>query len=146
MSYNRTALMGNLTRDPELRHLPNGNAVANGSIAVNRKWKDEQGEEREEVSFFDVVAFGKTAEMLTKYLRKGDPVLVDGRLKQDRWEDKASGQQRSRVVVQVERLHFIGGKRRGDGTEQAAAPRTANKAAATGAQSSPGDDGDDIPF
>ncbi len=96
--------MGNLTRDPELRYNPNGTPVANLSIAVNRKYK--QGEElKEEVSFFDIVVFGKQAENCGQYLGKGQSVLVDGRLQQRRWESE--GQKRSKVEVVAENITFM---------------------------------------
>jgi single-strand DNA-binding protein len=103
-SFNRVILMGNLTRDPELRYNPNGTAVANFGIAVNRKYR--QGEElKEEVSFFDIVVFGKQAENCGQYLGKGNSVLVDGRLQQRRWESE--GQKRSKVEVVAENITFM---------------------------------------
>ncbi len=104
-SFNRVILMGNLTRDPELRFNPNGTPVANFGIAVNRKYR--QGEElKEEVSFFDIVVFGKQAENCGQYLGKGNSVLVDGRLQQRRWEDK-DGQKRNKVEVVAENITFM---------------------------------------
>ncbi len=103
-SFNRVILMGNLTRDPELRYNPNGTPVANLSIAVNRKYK--QGDEwKEEVSYFDIVVFGKQAENCGQYLSKGQSVLVDGRLQQRRWESE--GQKRSKVEVVAENITFM---------------------------------------
>jgi single-strand DNA-binding protein len=103
-SFNRVILMGNLTRDPELRYNPNGTPVANFGIAVNRKYR--QGEElKEEVSFFDIVVFGKQAENCGQYLTKGNSVLVDGRLQQRRWESE--GQKRSKVEVVAENITFM---------------------------------------
>ena len=103
-SFNRVILMGNLTRDPELRYNPNGTPVANLSIALNRKYK--QGEEwKEEVSYFDIVVFGKQAENCGQYLNKGQSVLVDGRLQQRRWESE--GQKRSKVEVVAENITFM---------------------------------------
>ncbi|MHB8174585.1 MAG: single-stranded DNA-binding protein [Nitrospirota bacterium] len=105
-SFNRVILMGNLTRDPELRYNPNGTPVANFSIALNRKYR--QGEElKEEVSYFDIVVFGKQAENCGQYLGKGNSVLVDGRLQQRRWEEKDSGQKRSKVEVVAENITFM---------------------------------------
>jgi len=105
-SFNKVILLGNLTRDPEVRYTPNGSAVANFSVAVNRKYK--QGEEtKEEVSYFDIVVFGKQAENCGQYIGKGDSVLIEGRLQQRRWEDKDSGQKRSKVEVAAQYVTFM---------------------------------------
>lgn len=106
MTYNKVILIGNLTRDPEVRYTPQGTPVANFSLAVNRKYKvgDEQ---KEEVSFFDVVVFGKQAELAGQYLSKGKGVLIDGRLQQRRWDDKESGQKRSKVEIVAEVMQFL---------------------------------------
>jgi single-strand DNA-binding protein len=129
-SYNKVMLMGNLTRDVELRYLPNSNtAVAAIGLAVNRKFKTQSGEEREEVAFIDCEAFGKTAEIMSQYLRKGRPVFVEGRLKLDQWDDKASGQKRSKLKVIVEEFRFVdspgggGGGGEGGGRPQPAGAR-----------------------
>lgn len=112
VSYNKVILMGNLTRDPEVRYNPNGTAVANFGLAVNRRYK--QGEEnREEVSFFDIVVFGKQAENCSQYLNKGSGVLIDGRLQQRRW-DTDDGQKRSKVEVVANNVQFMP-KRTGQG-------------------------------
>jgi len=105
-SFNRVILLGNLTRDPEVRYIPSGTAVASFSLAVNRKFK--QGDEtKDEVSYIDIIAFGKTAENCGQYLGKGDAVLIEGRLQQRRWDDKDSGQKRSKVEVVVQTLNFM---------------------------------------
>jgi single-strand DNA-binding protein len=105
-SFNKVILLGNLTRDPEVRYTPNGSAVASFAIAVNRKYK--QGEEtKEEVSYIDIVVFGKQAEACGQYLGKGDAVLIDGRLQQRRWDDKDSGQKRSKVEVVAQSVNFM---------------------------------------
>ena len=105
-SYNRVILMGNLTRDPQSGTLPtSGTAVCEFGLAVNRTWKDADGNAREEVLFIDCTAFGKPAETLGKYLRKGRPVHVEGRLKLDRWEQ--DGQPRSKIRVIVEQFRFV---------------------------------------
>lgn len=110
-SYNHVTLVGNLTKDVELRNTPRGATVGNMSLAVNRTWFDKQAnEKKEECSFFDVVMFGKTAEIAAEYLAKGRSCLVAGYLKQERWEDKQSGAQRSKVVVVCDTLQFLGGK------------------------------------
>jgi len=104
--YNKVILIGNLTRDPEIRYTPQGTPVTNFSLALNRKYK--VGEElREEVSYFDIVVFGKQAETSSQYLSKGSSVLIDGRLQQRRWEDKDTGQKRSKVEVVAENVRFM---------------------------------------
>lgn len=116
-SFNKVILLGNLTRDPEVRYTPNGSAVASFAIAVNRKYK--QGEEtKEEVSYIDIVVFGKQAENCGQYLNKGDGALIEGRLQQRRWEDKDSGQKRSKVEVAAQSVTFMP-KRSGSGAGQA---------------------------
>ena len=107
-NYNRVVLVGNLTRDPELRYTPNGAAVASFSIAVNRRYKVDN-EKREETSFFDIVFFGKPAEIIAEYMKKGRPLLVEGRLQQRRWETD-EGQKRSKVEVVGENFQFMGGR------------------------------------
>jgi len=109
-SYNKVILCGNLTRDPELKYTPKGTAIARLGLAVNRKWKTESGEQKEEVTFVDVDAFGKTAETLAQYLKKGRPILVEGRLKLDQWDDKQSGQKRSKLGVVLESFSFMDSK------------------------------------
>ncbi len=105
-SFNKVILLGNLTRDPEVRYTPNGIAVASFAIAVNRKYK--QGDEtKEEVSYIDIVVFGKQAESCGQYIGKGDSVLIDGRLQQRRWDDKESGQKRSKVEVVAQSVNFM---------------------------------------
>ena len=105
-SFNKVILMGNLTRDPEVRYTPNGAAVASFAIAVNRKYR--QGDEtKEEVSYIDIVVFGKQAEYCGQYLSKGDPALIEGRLQQRRWDDKESGQKRSKVEVAAQSVTFM---------------------------------------
>ena len=105
-SFNRVILLGNLTRDPEVRYIPSGTAVASFAIAVNRRYK--QGEEmKDEVSYIDIVVFGKTAENCGQYLNKGDAILVEGRLQQRRWDDKDSGQKRSKVEVVAQTVNFM---------------------------------------
>src|SRR5512141_339159 len=138
-SFNKVILLGNLTRDPEVRYTPNGSAVASFAIAINRKYK--HGEEtKEEVSYIDIVVFGKQAEACGQYLNKGDGILVDGRLQQRRWDDKETGQKRSKVEVVAQSVNFMP-KRSG---QQAASSRSG------GAESEPMPEPpvgeDDIPF
>lgn len=108
-SFNKVILMGNLTRDPELRYTPKGTAVAKLGLAVNRVWRDAEGQQQDETTFVDVDAFGKQAETIGQYMQKGRPILVEGRLKLDQWEDKNSGQRRSKLGVVLERFTFVGG-------------------------------------
>jgi single-strand DNA-binding protein len=125
-SFNKVMLMGNLTRDVELRYTPNGNqAVANFGIACNRKFKTQSGEEREEVTFVDCEAWGRTGEVMKEYLSKGRPVFIEGRLKLDQWEDK-EGKKQSKLRVVVENFQFIdskGGGGGGGGGERATGSR-----------------------
>jgi single-strand DNA-binding protein len=125
-NLNSVHLIGNLTRDPELRYTPGGAAVCEFSIAINRKWKNKQtGQMQEEVDFFDITAWGKTGEIAAEYLKKGRPVFIEGRLKQDRWETP-EGKKMSKVKVTAENIQFLGSKQEGIGTQEApaAAPGT----------------------
>lgn len=112
MNRNKVELAGNLTRDPELRFTAKGTAIAKMALAVNRRWKNDAGEQQEEVTFVDVEAFGRTAEVIGQHFKKGRPIFVDGRLRLDQWEDKATGKQRSRLGVVLESFQFLD---RGDG-------------------------------
>lgn len=113
-SFNSVTLVGNVTRDPELRNLSNGGQVADFGLAVNRRWKDrDSGEDREEVCFVDCSAFGKLAEIVGQWVQKGKPLLVDGRLKMDQWQDK-QGNKRSKLFVVVEQMQLLGGKPGGE--------------------------------
>ena len=109
-SFNKVFLLGNLTRDPGLKFLPSQLAVCEFGLAVNRKFKTAQGEEREEVTFVDVTAFGKTAEVINQHFRKGKSIFIEGRLKFDSWEDKKDGGKRNKLSVVLENFQFIGGK------------------------------------
>ena len=105
-SFNRVLLIGNLTKDPELRYTPQGTAVVNLRLAVNRRYKDKTGEMKEDVCFLTVVAWDKQAEVCNQYLRKGAPVFVEGRLQSRSWEDNA-GQKRNVLEVRAERVQFL---------------------------------------
>lgn len=107
-NLNKVMLMGNLTRDPELKYTQNNTAVTNLGLAVNRKWRNQQGEQQEETTFVDCTAFGRTAEVLNEYLRKGRPVFIEGRLKLDQWQDK-EGNNRSKLHAIVESFQFLDG-------------------------------------
>ena len=100
--------MGNLTRDPELRYTPKGTAVAKLGLAINRTWRGEDGQQQEETTFVDVDAWGRQAETLGKYMQKGRPILVEGRLRYDTWDDKQTGQKRSKLGVVLDRLELRG--------------------------------------
>lgn len=121
-NFNKVILMGNLTRDPVLRYLPSQQAVADFGIAVNRKWRTPDGQDREEVMFIDCSAWGKQAETINQYCQKGKGIMVEGRLKLDTWEDKQGGGKRSKHVVVVENFQFTGG--RDGGGQGAPAPQS----------------------
>ncbi|MBL9132944.1 MAG: single-stranded DNA-binding protein [Verrucomicrobiaceae bacterium] len=119
-SLNKVMLIGNLTRDPEVRFTPKGSAVCDIGLAMNRVYSSESGEKIEEVTFVDVTLWGKTAELAGKYLHKGRPVFIEGRLQMDSWEDKQTGQKRQRLKVVGEAMQFLnsaqgGGDRPGGG-------------------------------
>ena len=111
--FSKVIIVGNITRDPELRSTPSGTQVCGFSVAVNRNYRDSSGEQKENVSFFDCSAWGKSGELIAQYAKKGSGILVSGRLEQRSWEDK-EGQKRSRVEIVVEDFNFIGGSN-GDG-------------------------------
>ncbi len=152
-SFNKVILVGNLTRDPELRYTPKGTAIAKVGLAVNRVWTNEAGEKKEEVTFVDVDIFGRTAENVGQYMRKGKPMLVEGRLKLDQWDDKQTGQKRSRLGVVAETVQFLGGAQGGGEGAPAPGPKPPRAASAPAAapESDPGmgdapPESDDVPF
>ncbi len=155
-SFNKVILMGNLTRDPELRYTPKGTAIAKIGVAVNRVWTNEAGEKKEEVTFVDVDVFGRTAENVGQYMRKGRPILIEGRLRLDQWEDKQTGQKKSRLGVVAETVQFLGsptgatGTGGGDGGAPAARPSRPSTAPTAPAAEPADADGppesDDVPF
>lgn len=106
--FSKVIIVGNITRDPELRSTPSGTQVCGFSVAVNRNYRDGSGEQKENVSFFDCSAWGKSGEIIAQYAKKGSGILVSGRLEQRSWEDK-EGQKRSRIEIVVEDFNFIGG-------------------------------------
>jgi single-strand DNA-binding protein len=114
-SFNRVLLLGNLTRDPQLKYLPSQTPVAEFGLACNRKFKTAQGEDREEVLFVDCSAFGRQAEVINQYCQKGRPLFVEGRLKLDTWEDKNGGGKRSKLTVVVENFQLLGSRDGGQG-------------------------------
>src|SRR5213075_3370983 len=109
-NFNKVILAGNLTRDPELRYTPTGTAIAKFGLAINRTWKTETGETKEEVTFVDIDAFGRQAEVISQYMKKGKPFLVEGRLRLDQWEDKTTHQKVSKLKVVLETFSFIDSK------------------------------------
>lgn len=140
-SFNKVVLVGNLTRDPEVKHTPGGSAVCELGLAVSRQWFDKgSNQKKEETAFVDCTAWGRTAEIAGEYLTKGRPVLIEGRLHMDTWDDKQTGQKRSKLKVVVETLQLLGSGSGGGGQRQAAdsAPEPSADAAPAG--------GDDIPF
>jgi single-strand DNA-binding protein len=106
-NLNKVLLLGNLTRDPELRYTPRGTAVADIGIAINRIWNNEQNQRQEETTFVDITLWGRQAEIAQQYLSKGRGVFIEGRLQMDTWEDKTSGQKRSKLKVVAENLQFM---------------------------------------
>jgi len=144
-SFNKVILVGNLTRDPEVRYTPGGTAVCDITLAVNAQWTDKRTNERkEEVSFIDVTLWGRTAEIAGEYLAKGRPVLVEGRLQQDKWDDKETGQKRSKLKVVADGMQLLGSRQdggsggggSGGGGANAPARSTAGRPAATTSRSS----------
>lgn len=109
-NLNKVMLIGNLTRDPEIKYTPKGTAVADIGLAVNRIYSSESGEKREEVTFIDVTLWGRTAEIAGEYLKKGRPVYIEGRLQLDTWDDKQTGQKRSKLKVVGEGLQLLGSR------------------------------------
>ena len=150
-NFNKVILAGNLTRDPELRYTPKGTAVAKIGLAINRKWRSETGEMKEETTFVDVDCFGKTAETIGQYLKKGRPILIEGRLRYETWEDKQSGQKRSKLGVVMESFQFIDSNRGDGGGAPSEAPRPRPAAASPapapeGGEADAPPEGDDVPF
>jgi single-strand DNA-binding protein len=150
-NFNKVILAGNLTRDPELRYTPKGTAVARFTLAINRTWKSESGESKEEVSFVDVDAWGRQGEVIAQYMKKGRPLLVEGRLKQDSWEDKNTKQKVSKLKVVLESFSFIDSNRGDGGNAEAPRSRPAPAAPGSGASeapesSTPPPEDDDVPF
>ena len=128
--FSKAILAGNITRDPETRTTPSGAQVTGFSIAVNRVFKDSSGNKQEKTSFFDCSAWGGQGETIANYLKKGDPILVSGRLDQRSWEDKETGQKRSRVELVVEDFNFINGGRNGGATGGSASTDTGTNSGA----------------
>jgi single-strand DNA-binding protein len=150
-SFNKVIVAGNLVADPELRYTPKGTAVAKIRLAINRNYTLDSGEKKEEVTYVDVDAFARQAEVISQYLKKGRPILVEGRLRYETWDDKQSGQKRSKLGVVLENFQFLdSGNREGGGAGGVpSAPRPPRPAASTTPNSdsdAPPHDGDDVPF
>lgn len=144
-SFNKTIIAGNLTRDPEIKYLPSGTAVSDISIAVNDKRKNQAGEWVDDVSFIDVTFFGRSAEVLAEYTRKGSNVLVEGRLKQESWEK--DGQKRSKVKIIAERMIMLGAKPQdGDQRREQPPSRPPQQQPPPQQQYTPPSDEGDLPF
>src|SRR5271170_8527103 len=134
-NFNNVIIAGNLTRDPELRYTPKGTAVARITLAVNRVYTSgEGGEKKEEVTFVDVDVWGRQAEVIAQYMRKGRPLLVEGRLKLDTWEDKNTHQKQSKLKVVLEGFSFLDSKGNEGGPAPADAPRRPAPASASAAK------------
>jgi len=142
-NLNKVLLLGNVTRDPEVRYTPKGSAVCDLGVAVNRAYTTDSGEKREEVTFVDVTLWGRTAEVASEYLKKGRPVFVEGRLQMDTWDDKQTGQKRTRLRVVAENMQLLGGRSSG-ATEAAGETRPTSPPPKKSAPSEP--DEDEIPF
>src|SRR2546422_6251800 len=136
-NFNKVIIAGNLTRDPELRYTPKGTAVTKITLAVSRTWKSETGETKEEVAFVDVDAWARQAEVIAQYMKKGRPLLVEGRLKLDQWEDKTTHQKQSKLKVVLEGFTFIDSKGT-DGGAPSEAPSARAAAAPVAAAATPG--------
>ena len=151
-NLNRVLLIGNLTRDPEVRYTPKGTAVTEIGLAVNRIYSGEDGEKKEETTFVDVTLWARQAEIAGQYLKKGRPVFIEGRLQLDTWDDKQTGQKRSRLRVVAENLQLLGSRQEGEGSGTSSPPpRRGPSPSAPPARPEPRDpdldaEPDDIPF
>jgi single-strand DNA-binding protein len=151
-NLNRVLLIGNLTRDPEVRYTPKGTAVTEIGLAVNRVYSGEDGEKKEETTFVDVTLWARQAEIAGQYLKKGRPVFIEGRLQLDSWDDKQTGQKRSKLRVVAENIQLLGSRQEGEGSGTSSPPpRRAPGPSAPPARTEPRDpdldaEPDDIPF
>jgi single-strand DNA-binding protein len=150
-SFNKVILLGNLTRDPEVRYTPKGSAVCDLGLAVNRVYSTDSGEKREEVTYVDVVLWARLAEIAGEYLKKGRPVFIEGRLQMDTWDDKQTGQKRTKLRVVGESMQLLGGRPAGPAAETAGEERQTSAGGRTSAPppkaSTPAaPDDDEIPF
>jgi single-strand DNA-binding protein len=143
-SFNKVILLGNLTRDPEVRYTPKGSAVCDLGIAVNRVYTTDSGERREDVTYVDVVLWARLAEIAGEYLKKGRPVFIEGRLQMDTWDDKQTGQKRTKLRVVGETMQLLGGRPSGAGAGETGDTRQASPPPKPSAPAAP--DEDEIPF
>ena len=149
-NYNKVMLMGRLTRDPEVRFLANGTAVTNIGLAVNRNWRNQDGQTQEEVTFVDVTAFGKRGEAVGQYLKKGRPSFIEGQLRMEQWDDKLTGPKRSKLAIIMDAFEFIDSRGEGEGgggnfSGGGGAPAAGGAAPAAGGGGGFAED-DDVPF
>ena len=148
-NYNKVMLMGRLTRDPEVRYSANGTAITNIGLAVNRNWRNQDGQTQEEVTFVDVTAFGKRGEAVGQYLKKGRPIFIEGHLRMDQWDDKQTGQKRSKLAIIMDAFEFIDSRGEGEGGggnfSGGGAPAAGGAASTAGGGGGFAED-DDVPF
>jgi single-strand DNA-binding protein len=130
-NLNKVMLIGNLTRDPEIKYTPKGTAICQFGLAVNRVYTAENSEKREEVTFIDVEAFARLAEVIGEYCKKGEPIFIEGRLRLDQWDDKQSGQKRSKMKVICETMQLLGQKGGGSERPPVTQPQPTRRPAAT---------------
>jgi single-strand DNA-binding protein len=145
-SFNKVILLGNLTRDPEVRYTPKGSAVCDLGIAVNRVYTTDSGEKREEVTFVEVVLWARLAEIAGEYLKKGRPVFIEGRLQMDSWDDKQTGQKRTKLRVVGESMQLLGGRPGGAGAATETSEENPKASAPAKASTPAAPDEDEIPF
>lgn len=150
-SFNKVILLGNLTRDPEVRYTPKGSAVCDLGVAVNRVYTTDSGEKREEVTYVDVVLWARLAEIAGEYLKKGRPIFIEGRLQMDTWDDKQTGQKRTRLRVVGESMQLLGSRPAGTGAAAETAGEDRQMSGKTSAPPSKSagsaqPDEDEIPF
>lgn len=145
-SFNKVILLGNLTRDPEVRYTPKGSAVCDLGIAVNRQYTLDSGEKREEVTFVEVVLWSRLAEIAGEYLKKGRPVFIEGRLQLDTWDDKQSGQKRSKLRVIGETMQLLGRPPGAGGAAEGGESRSSKTTPPPKPAAGSEPDSDEIPF
>lgn len=134
-SFNKVILMGNLTRDPEIKYTPKGTAIADIGLAINRTWKNDAGEKQEDCTFVNVTLWGRTAEIVGEYCHKGDPLHVEGRLQLDQWDDKKTGDKRSALKVIGEHIQLIaskGSRQREEGADRRQEPQQGSRGSRAG--------------
>lgn len=148
-NLNKVMLIGNLTRDPELRYTPKGTAVAEIAMAINRVWNNDAGQKQEETTFVDVTLWGRQAELVQQYVTKGQPIYIEGRLHLETWDDKETGKKRSRMKVIGESMQFLSTRSESGGQQQPPQQRQRPQQSQRMAPAPPADDtdeDDDIPF